>query len=84
MSAEHTEPDSPLRTAARSLYEHLDCGRGVHPYIETICVRDNTGTIHVFLVREPMAHERPIPETWEGFPVESKVVGRITIGGPEL
>jgi hypothetical protein len=75
---------SPLRTATHNLYEHFGCGRRMHPYIQSIGEASNTGTIHVFLVREPMGHEKPIPETWEGFPVESKVVGRITIGGPDV
>lgn len=68
-----------LREAAHSLYDHFGCGHDIHPYIQGI--GEGAGAIHVYLVREPMGHEKPVPETWEGFPVESRVVGRITIGG---
>jgi hypothetical protein len=73
---------STLREATHALYEHFGCDRGMHPYIQSIGEASNTSTIHVYLVRKPMAHEKPIPKLWRGFLVESKVIGRLTIGGP--
>lgn len=73
-------PETTLHDAASGLYEHFGCGRGVHPYIQAIGEAENTGTIWAYLVRKPMAHERPIPPTWRGWPVKTRVIGRITIG----
>lgn len=71
-----------MREAAHSLYESFGIARGpgMHPYIQSIGEAENTGLIWVYLVREPRGHERAIPAEWEGWPIRTKVVGRITIG----
>ncbi len=67
-----------LREAAHSLYDHLGCG--VYPHwVQSIGEAENTQTIHVYLVRKPRGREF-VPETWEGFKVETMVVGEIRIG----
>jgi hypothetical protein len=71
-----------LREAVHSLYESFQIAsysQG-HPYIQSIGEAANTGTIHVYLVRKVRSHERLIPESWEGWPIETHVIGRIVIG----
>lgn len=68
--------DGPsLKAAAHSLWEEFFRGEpGMHPYIA--CIGVGADRIVVHLVRKVRAHEKPIPETWQGWPVESKVTGR--------
>lgn len=63
-----------LQAATNALYAHFACA-GLHPYISCIG-NDTQETIHVYLVRKPRRHEKPIPETWMGFRVASKLAGR--------
>ena len=70
-------PKATLREAAHTLYDHFRCGEGMHPYIA--CIGEGANVIHVWLVRKPRGHERPIPPSWEGWPVETKVTGRMRL-----
>jgi hypothetical protein len=70
-------PKATLREAAHSLYELFRCGDGMHPYIA--CIGEGADTIHVWLVRKPMHHERQIPREWEGWPIETRVSGRMRL-----
>lgn len=72
-----------LREAVNELYSMfgIDRGPGMHPYIQAIGEAANTGTICVYLVRKPRSHERGIPKEWAGYPIETRVIGRMTIGG---
>lgn len=80
---EGSPENSALDEAAHKLWEQFfgNCP-GLHPYVQSIGVAENSGTIHVYLVREPMAHERKIPAEVDGYRVESKVIGRIVVGPP--
>jgi hypothetical protein len=75
-----TEPIRSLREAARSLYDSFGIARlgGPHPYIQAI--GEGADAIHVYLARKVRGHERPIPESWEGWPVRTSVIGRIVVG----
>lgn len=68
-----------MREAAHSLYDLFRCGEGMHPYIQAIGEAENTGIIWVYLVRKPMRHERQIPSEWEGWPIETRVTGRMRL-----
>lgn len=64
-----------LREATHSLYEHLGCG--VYPnWVQSIGEGDNT--IHVYIVRKPRGRDN-VPETWEGFPVKTIIVGEMRL-----
>lgn len=69
-----------LHEAARTLRESFYGVAVVHPYIQSIGV--GADRIRVYLTRAPRSHERAIPAEWEGWPVESWVIGRISIGPP--
>lgn len=43
---------------------------------------NDTARIIVFLNREPVQGEGPIPTIWQGFPVETKLVGEVRVGSP--
>lgn len=79
-------PDMTLDEAASALYEHFGCG--VYPHwVQSIGVAavgqyNDTARICVMLVRKPRHHEGVIPETWHGYPVETKVIGEVRIGPP--
>jgi hypothetical protein len=66
-----------IREAAHSLCDHFRCGDGMHPYITSI--GEGADTIHVYLVRKVRGHEQPVPSEWEGWPVVTRVVGRMRL-----
>lgn len=76
-----------VKEAASALYQHFGCG--VYPHwVQSIGVADvsqynDTARLVVYLVREPYSSEGVVPETWHGYPVESKVVGQVRVGPPE-
>lgn len=77
------EDKTPLQAAANRLWhKYFDSCPGIHPFISSIVIAakgeyNDTDRIYVFLARKLMHHEGTIPKTWEGFPVETKVVGRM-------
>jgi len=76
-----TVPTVSLKDAASSLATHL---RDRDPHGRLVsCVAVGANSIMVMFVREPMAHEVQVPATWDGWPVETRVTGRMTLGTGE-
>jgi hypothetical protein len=80
-------PGLTLAEAAHTLYVHFSCGSASH-WIWSIGARqvgphNDTASLVVMLVRKPYHFEGTIPETWQGYPVESKVIGEVRIGSSD-
>ncbi len=72
--------------AASDLYDHfrIDQYSNGHPWIASIGVAqigpyNDTDRIHLMLVRKPKHHEGTVPAEWCGYPVVSRVTGRMRL-----
>jgi hypothetical protein len=70
--------EAALRAAARSLGEYLRPSPEADHWVQGICTRFRS--LAVMMQREP-PHDVVIPDTWEGFAVETVRVGRLRLCG---